>query len=278
MDESELLRQELARERRARKQAEALLEEKSLELYRGNQELAAKAQALARSNDELEQFAYVASHDLQAPLRSIAGCSQLLMRRHREHLDEKAAEYLEYIDSGAKKLQRMINDLLEFSRAGRIDYQMEHFDAQVLAAEVCAQLHNMLEARQAEVSFSGLPEIYGDRMQLGRVLQNLIDNGIKFQPDGARPRVELKVEDEPAHWRFCVRDNGIGIDTEHLSKIFGVFVRLHHEEKFPGTGVGLPICKKIVERHGGRIWVESAAGMGTSFHFTLAKPADPTTR
>lgn len=273
MDESELLRQELARERRARKQAEQLLEQKSLELYQRNEELQHKAELLARSNTELEQFAYIVSHDLQAPLRTIAGFSQLLTKRCRDRLDADGLEFLGYIDGGAKHLHRLINDLLEYSRAGRREYRLEAVDSQALMDELRQQMHASLEQRSAELTYSNLPQVQADRSHLQRLLQNLVDNGLKFQPAGAQPRVDISTTDLGAQWQFSVRDNGIGIKPEYQQKIFGVFTRLHSEDEYPGTGVGLPICQKIVERHGGRLWLESQPGAGSCFHFTLPKAA-----
>lgn len=273
MDETELLRQELALERRARRQAEELLEQKSLELFQRGEELRLKAEALAHSNAELEQFAYVASHDLQAPLRTMAGFSQLLAKRARHKLDGEELEYLDYMDSGAKKLQRLISDLLGFSRVGRTAYVMGMHSAQQLMDDLRDQLRNELEQRQAELVYAALPEVYADRVHLGRVLQNLVDNALKFQPSGRPPRIEVSAQRQGSGWQLSVRDNGIGIEAEYLGKIFGVFTRLHNDDDYPGTGVGLAVCKKIIERHGGRLWVESVPGTGTSFHFTLPGPA-----
>lgn len=275
MDEIELLKTELARERRARKQAEQLLEQKSLELFERNEELRHKAEALAHSNAELEQFAYVASHDLQAPLRTIAGFSGLLVKRCRDQLSEDGLEYLSYIDSGAKRLHRLIHDLLDYSRAGRTGYTHVMVSAQTLMDDLCRQLQSTLQQRNAEVIYSNLPQIYADQTQIARVFQNLLDNALKFQQPGLRPRVEVRAHETNRHWQFSIQDNGIGMREEHLKKIFGVFARLHAEDAYPGTGVGLAICMKIVERHGGRLWVESTPGVGTCFHFTLPKPAQP---
>ena len=274
MEESELLRTELARERKARKQAEALLEQKSLEVYERNHELELKAEALKRSNAELEQFAYVASHDLQAPLRTIASFSQLLSKRARPKLDAEEQEYLHFIESGAKRLQQLINDLLQFSRIGRVEYNLSWFSLQELMDDLRLQIQSSLHNARAELVYESLPRVYADRSQLGRVLQNLVDNGIKFQPkSGAKPRVTLNAIEDAQQTRITLSDNGIGIAPEHLGKIFGVFTRLHTQDDYPGTGVGLPICKKIVERHGGSIEVQSEPGLGTRFLITLPKPA-----
>ena len=271
MDELELLRTELARERKARKQAEGLLEAKSAELYERNLELEAQARALAHSNAELEQFAYVASHDLQAPLRSIASFSQLLTRDSKALLSDSSLEYLDYINQGAKRLQRLINDLLDYSRVGRTAYTLTPLCTQTLVTEVCRQIDSSIRNAQGSVVFSGLPQVNGDRTQLSRLFQNLIDNGLKFKKPGELPRVDVSAADAGAHWQFTVRDNGIGIAPEYQAKVFGMFARLHTQDEYPGTGVGLPICKKIAERHGGKLWVESAEGSGTAFHFTLSK-------
>lgn len=272
--EEELLLRELQRERAARKRAEELLEQKVRELNERNQELHRKAQQLARSIEELEQFNYVASHDLQSPLRSISGFAQMLSKRVRDKLDPDSLDYLDFIETGAKRLHTLINDLLQFSRAGYLQLAPQRVSAEAVIADVCQRLRGILEGARAQVLYQGLPEVHADPVQLGQLFQNLVDNAVKFQPKAdARPLVEIDAQREPGRWHFTVRDNGIGIATEHVDRIFGVFARLNNVEDYPGTGVGLPICKKIVERHGGQIWAVSQLGRGTTIHFTLPEPA-----
>lgn len=272
MDEAELLKLELARERRARQQAESLLERKSLELYLRNEELQKRTAALAQSNAELEQFAMVASHDLQAPLRTISGFSELLAEQCGPQMGAEATEYISYIRSGAGKLQTLIHDLLDYAKVGRSDCVKQWFSLQALMLEVQSALHDRLSRCGGTLRFTNLPEICADRLQIGRVLQNLVDNALKFQQPGQTPLVEIEADIGAEQWTLRVRDNGIGIPAQHQQTIFGVFARLHGEDVYPGSGVGLPICMRIVERHGGRLWLESESGHGSCFHFTLPKP------
>lgn len=293
MDEIDLLRRELARERAARKEAEGLLEQKSLELYDRNRDLQAEVAerrrievtlreqgaALESSNAELEQFAYIASHDLQAPLRGIISFSQLLTRRLKaqlgEALDVDSREYLKFISDGADRLRDVVNDLLEFSRAGRGELKPTALSLADLLSRALIELRPALAARGGQVHHVELPMVLGGATLLTQLLRNLIDNAIKYVGDAAVPEVWVEARREGAEVIVCVRDNGIGIAAEHRERIFDIFQRLHSDEEYPGTGIGLAICKKIVERHGGRIWVESPAAGGSAFCFTLsaAEPA-----
>ena len=293
MDELELLRRELARERAARKEAESLLEQKSLQLYDRNRDLQAEVAerrrieltlreqgaALESSNAELEQFAYIASHDLQAPLRGIISFSQLLTRRLNaqlgESLDADSREYLKFISDGAARLRDVVNDLLEFSRAGRSELKPVALPLSDLLRRALTELQPALVARGGQVHHSALPMVLGGATLLTQLLRNLIDNAIKYVGDAAVPSVWVEARREGAEVVVCVRDNGIGIAAEHRERIFDIFERLHSDEEYPGTGIGLAICKKIVERHGGRIWVESPADGGSAFCFSLsaAEPA-----
>jgi two-component system, sensor histidine kinase and response regulator len=246
------------------------LQEKQLreDRRRAEGELAKKVEELARSNMELEQFAYVASHDLQEPLRMVAAYTQLLAERYHGKLDEQADKYIHYAVDGALRMQALIQDLLAFSRAGRPDMAMEPADCNLLVQEALKNLEVAVRESGATVNFECLPIITGNRAQLRQVFQNLIGNAIKFR--GSRPpRVEIRSEQEDADWLFSVSDNGIGIGPEHTNSIFVVFQRLHTRGEYPGNGIGLSICKKIIERHGGRIWVESHEGHGATFKFTL---------
>jgi signal transduction histidine kinase len=229
--------------------------------------------ALEKSNAELEQFAYVASHDLQSPLRNVISFAQLLQRRHAEGLDAKGGEYLETIVHSAGHMQQLIADLLAFSRIGRSRAESVPVDTGALLDEVRRELAARIDEKGAEVTHDDLPVVAGSPGELHQLLQNLVENGLKFQ-NGRAPRVHVFARPAEDGWEFSVRDNGIGIRPEHVGRIFKMFERLHDTEQYPGTGIGLAICKKIVEQHGGRIWVESESGAGSTFHFTLpARPA-----
>ncbi|MDP3858136.1 MAG: PAS domain S-box protein [Stagnimonas sp.] len=236
--------------------------------------LAQYASDLERSNRELSQFAYVASHDLRAPLRSVVGFAQMLLKNNRPQLDSDGQEFLGYIVDSSRHMQQLIDDLLAYSKVGDAAAEHVEVDCEDLLREVLTQLTATIQERSAEVSHQPLPTVSGSRHQLGQLLQNLIGNAIKFQP-GERPRVELSAEREGGHWHFQVRDHGIGIAPEHRERIFQIFQRLHTHEEYEGTGIGLAICEKIVSNHGGRIWVESSPGEGSCFHFTLLA-RDPT--
>jgi len=235
--------------------------------------LARKAEELARSNRDLEQFAYVASHDLQEPLRMVAAYTQLLAERYTGKLDENADKYIRYALEGALRMQTLVKDLLEFSRVGR-DRKSTPLAGETVVLEALENLLAALLESGAVVHHQGLPAVNGDHTQLVQLFQNLIGNAIKFRGEKA-PVITVTAEKLAAEWVFSVSDNGIGIAAEHVEAIFVIFQRLHTRAEYAGNGVGLAICKKIVEQHGGRIWVESKAGEGASFKFTLpASPAD----
>jgi PAS domain S-box-containing protein len=238
------------------------------ERKRADVELAARAAALERSNEELEQFAYVASHDLQEPLRTVASYTQLLERRIAGG-DAQAGEYARLINDGVHRMQNLITDLLAYSRIGRRAQPLQATPLAGALDDALASLAGALKDSGAFVTKETLPAVAGDRSQLAQVFQNLLGNAIKFRgPEPLRVHVGAVREDE--QWIVSVRDNGIGVDPAHFDKMFELFQRLHSRERYPGTGLGLAICKKIVTRHGGRIWVASdGPGKGATFSFTL---------
>lgn len=230
--------------------------------------LAHSAQELARSNRDLEQFAYVASHDLQAPLRSVIGFSQLLRKKYGGQFDADGREFLGFVESSAKHMQDLINGLLAFSRVGSQGADFSPVDAEAVIRELETQLSAVISDRGARLTHDPLPQIRASRLEFHQLLQNLIVNGLKFQP-GEAPRVHVSATREDKAWRFSVHDWGIGIHADHQARIFQIFQRLHAPEAYEGTGIGLAVCQKIVQRHGGRIWVDSGVGEGSTFHFTI---------
>jgi PAS domain S-box-containing protein len=239
-----------------------------------NEMLEARARELANSNAELEQFAYVASHDLQEPLRMITSFLTQLELKYGEQLDERARKYIHFAVDGARRMRQIILDLLEFSRVGRIEEEPEIIDLNQLVAEVCTLQSKRLREKNAEVNFSDLPEIQGYRTPLIQVFQNLISNAVKYSKESIAPVVNITSRESAAYWEFSVQDNGIGMEADHFDKIFVIFQRLHTKDKFSGSGIGLAIVKKIIENLGGKIWVESELGNGTTFFFTLKKSSE----
>jgi signal transduction histidine kinase len=247
----------------------ALQERDSLRLrQQAEAELARKIQELARSNAELEQFAYIASHDLQEPLRMVATYTQLLAERYRGRLDENADKFIGYACEGALRMQALIQDLLAFSRVGRNCEACVTVDCHALLQDILQSLGPAIRESGAVVTHKKLPVMWSNRSQMTQVLQNLIANAIKFRGREA-PAISVQAERSGEHWLFSVSDNGIGIAPEHAENIFVVFQRLHTRTEYPGNGIGLAVCKKIVEHCGGKIWVESKAGQGSTFKFTL---------
>ncbi|RMD84093.1 MAG: PAS domain S-box protein [Candidatus Dadabacteria bacterium] len=225
---------------------------------------------IRRSNEELERFAYVASHDLQEPLRMVSSYTQLLAKRYRGKLDADADDFIGFAVDGANRMHQLINDLLEYSRVGTRGRELEPTDAEEVLATVLADLRVAIEESGAQVTHDRLPVVMADSTQLRQLLQNLIGNALKYR--GERPpriHVGCQRADAPDQWTIYVRDNGIGIAPEHFERIFQIFQRLHGRGEYSGTGIGLAVCKKIVERHGGRIWVESEPGHGSTFYFTI---------
>jgi signal transduction histidine kinase len=238
------------------------------ELEKAHDALSKRTEDLARSNVELEQFAYVASHDLQEPLRMVVAYAQLLQRQYGGKLDKDADEFIGYTVDGAKRMQGLIDDLLAYCRVGTRGTEFTATDCNMVLAHTLLDLKAVTDESGARVTQDCLPIVIGDEFQLGQLFQNLIGNAVKYR--GARvPAIHVGCKREGNMWRFSVKDNGIGIDTKYFERIFEIFQRLHTKQEYPGTGIGLAICKKIVERHGGRIWVESEMGQGSTFHFTV---------
>ena len=231
-------------------------------------ELEEQREALARSNAELEQFAYVASHDLQEPLRMVASYVQLLAQRYQGKLDADADDFIKFAVDGATRMKTLINDLLAYARVNSRGKPLESVEMAGVLEQALSNLGMAVNESHAQVTSDRLPAVIGDQHQLVELLQNLIGNAIKFQSNGA-PSVHIGAERRDGEWIVSVRDNGIGIDPQFRERIFVIFQRLHGREEYPGTGIGLAICKKIVTRHGGRIWADSRPGEGATFSFTL---------
>ncbi len=245
-----------------RRQAETKLEQRSREL--------------ARSNEELRQFTSIASHDLQEPLRMVAGYTHLLARRYEGQLDEEADQFIRYAVDGVQRMQRLIRDLLSYSRVQTHGREPETVDAGEPLAWALSNLETAISEARGEVTRDPMPIVRADPTQLGQLFQNLLANAVKFR--GGRPlRVHVGAERRPREWVFSVRDNGIGIDLQYQGRIFEIFQRIHPGDELDGTGIGLAICKQIVDRHGGRLWVESVQGSGATFYFTLPLPFEDRT-
>jgi PAS domain S-box-containing protein len=226
-----------------------------------------KTKELERSNSELEQFAYVASHDLQEPLRTISSYVQLLASRYKDKLDKDANEFIDFAVDGSKRMRTLINSLLEYSRVNRVK-PFEWMELTDLMKEIQLDMKDQIKEANASIKYNGLPKIYGDVVLINQLFQNLIGNAIKFRGE-KKPEVKITSKRKNGEYIFSVEDNGIGIKDEYAEKIFVIFQRLNSRDKYPGTGIGLSICKKIVERHGGKIWVESEPGKGAKFYFTI---------
>ena len=246
----------------ARDELEVRVEERTKELQE-------KTKELEMSNQELEQFAYVASHDLQEPLRMIGSFSQLIMRRNKEKFDDETKEFFEYIIDGVSRMQNLISDLLSFSRVGTQKMEVKNTDLALVVAKCINNLRHTIEENNVQISTENLPVLAVDETKIMQLFQNLISNAIKFRNDHS-PTIHIYSQERENDWVFAVKDNGIGIDKEYSDKIFMIFQRLH-KNTYPGTGIGLAICKKIAELHGGNIWFESEPGIGSTFFFTLKK-------
>ncbi|HEY4288122.1 MAG TPA: ATP-binding protein [Puia sp.] len=240
------------------------------QLQQLNTDLAKRAGELASSNGELERFAYIASHDLQEPLRMVSSFLQLLQKRYGGHLDEKADQYIHYAVDGAERMKALIMDLLEYSRVGTGKDGFGWIDTAIVLKEVGDIFREKIISARARVDIGEMPVVWGDKVQMTQLFQNLLSNALKYHSDQA-PVIRIRTKEEPGCWQFSISDNGIGIDPQFFDKIFIIFQRLHNKSDYSGTGIGLAICKKIVERHGGHIWVESASEKGSTFYFTIIK-------
>ena len=246
----------------------SLLQREVRERERAEAELAKINLDLARSNGELEQFASIASHDLRSPLTTIKGYGQLFKMRHAQSLEAEGQRYIDRILDGCDRMLTLIDDLLQYSRLGKGGEQFSLVSSDEAVEEACQNLSLEINTNHAEIIRGNLPVVMGDFPQLRQLFQNLIGNAIKYRGE-ANPRVEVTAIAETDHYVFAIKDNGIGIEPEFFQKIFQMFKRLHGPSEYPGTGIGLAICQKIVELHGGRIWVESAPAQGSTFHFTI---------
>ncbi len=247
------------------------LKKAELELRDVNNFLSHQAVKLEASNAELERFAYVASHDLQEPLRTVRGFLQLLKKRADNQLDPESQEYIDVAVEGAERMKNLISDLLEYARLDSMQERRETVDMNEVVARKIEMIRHSVTSTEAEFNIEALPIISGVKSQLESLIQNLISNAIKYSGNAA-PRITITGRDEPGHWKFSVSDTGIGVDPRFHEKIFVIFQRAHTEGTAKGTGIGLAICKKIVESHGGKIWIDSVPDAGSTFHFTISKP------
>ena len=248
------------------------------EIAEAHQRLTEQAEELRRSNRDLEQFAYVASHDLQEPLRKVASFTQLLQKRYGGQLDERADQYIDFAVDGAKRMQRLIQDLLGFSRVGRVSGESVPVDLGAALARAQEQLSERIAEAGAVVTHGDLPVVRGEEPLLVQLFQNLVGNAVKFRHPDRPPRVHVSARRTDDVWEIETRDNGIGIDAQYVERVFVIFQRLHAKDVYDGTGIGLALCKKIVEHHGGRIWIPDTDGEGTTIRWTLPVVEDETPR
>ncbi|WOD40326.1 response regulator [Nodosilinea sp. E11] len=243
--------------------------EHQLCIQRLKQQLLEHNQELVRSNRELQQFAYVVSHDLQQPLQSITGFVKVLLLKYENDFDEMAIDYLSRVQKSGDRMQHLIQDLLSYSKVGSQNQEMKPVDLNAVFNQVLDNLNSTIIKNQAALTCDPLPLVVGYEMQLVQLMQNLIDNAIKFVSPGVTPEIRISAAQQKKYWLFEIHDNGIGIDSQDLEKVFDIFHRDKAAKIYPGTGIGLATCKKIVENHGGKLWATSQLGKGTTFHFTI---------
>lgn len=234
-----------------------------------NKKMQDTQKVLQEKNDELSQFAHVIAHDLKEPLRSMQAFADLTISKYKESIPEKGQEFLNHIKTSSKRMALLLDSLLEYAQIGK-DKQKSNFSVNELMQELEQDLSQLLTESKAQIQYDHLPEITAYEFEFKQLLQNLIANAVKFKKENEKIKVEIKANEKPQHWEFLVADNGIGIDSKHQEKIFTIFHRLH-KNKFPGTGLGLANCKKIVEMHNGKIWVDSIVKEGSIFYFTISK-------
>jgi signal transduction histidine kinase len=256
-----------------RKKQELVFHRERLEIL--NIQLEQRSNDLERNIQELEKFAYVASHDLQEPLRTITSYIQLLQKKFKTDFDGEAIEFMDFIVSGSRRMKLLINDLLEYSRVNRIESDLELVDFTIVIKEVMQNLHNSIKDSNALIIAEDLPVIRSRRIQMIQLFQNLIGNAIKFKSE-KDPVIKISAKKLEGFYLFSVEDNGIGIKKEYSAKIFEIFQRLHSIQQYPGTGIGLAICMKIIQKLGGEIWIDSELGKGSTFYFTIKDPAETT--
>ena len=226
---------------------------------------------LAASNKELEEFAYVASHDLQEPLRMITGFLAKIEKKYSDIIDDKGKQYIHFAVDGAQRMRRIIMDLLEFSRIGKTEDVEIHTDLNELVQEVMVLYQKQIKETKAHINFKKLPTLITELASLRQVFQNLISNALKYHVKGKPPVINISAEETETHWQFTISDNGIGIEAEYFDRIFVLFQRLHNKDEYSGTGIGLAVCKKIIENLGGKLWLTSVPENGTTFYFTILK-------
>ncbi len=250
--------------------AEAL-QERDADLIKTAAELRQRAQELTAVNQELENFTYSVAHDLRAPLRSMGGFARILLEDYPDKLDADGQRYLNVIQQEARKMGHLIDDLLALARLGRKELSLVHLDMAELAKTVFEELKGSYQARKLQIDIQPLPAALADRVMIRQVLANLLENAIKFTQDRDPALIEVRGWSEPHENVYCVKDNGVGFDMRYVHKLFEVFQRLHPEEEYGGTGVGLAIVKRVIDRHGGRVWAEGQVGEGATFYFALPK-------
>lgn len=246
----------------------AELEITKANLEREKEDLLAAKQELERSNSMLEEFIYMASHDMQEPLRMVVSYAELIAKRYRGKLDADADDFISYTVDGANRMQKLVASLMTYARVNTFENDLRATDCETLLLNVMANLHLVIEGSDAEITHDSLPTVMADEVQLVRVFQNLIENAIKFSGN-EKPKIHISAECGDGEWIFSVKDNGIGINDQFKESIFTMFQRMHSKDKYSGTGIGLAICRKIVDCHGGRIWVESGSDKGSRFYFTI---------